>query len=205
MASAIDLTTLAAVRLYGNIPASVTDAQLGALITAASSRFLTDTRRGNDFQAAQSTSELRDGLGTDSLMLWNYPVVSLDSLLIFGIAVPAATSANPVGWFCDLPSGLVRLGGGGWPNPAFTGGWGSFGRFPRAAGAVVINYHYGYSAIPDDVAQCANEMVLFMLKQRDHIDKDSETLAGQSTKYKKSWPEIVQATIAYYTRKRRIP
>lgn len=205
MPSAIDLTTIAAVRLYGNIPASVADATLAPLITSCSSRFLTDTRRTTDFQSDQTTAEVQDGHGTDSLMLWHYPVVSIQSLLILGIAVPPASSSIPVGYFIDLQSGRLTLGGGGWPNPSFTGGWGSFGSFPRCRGAITINYTYGYPDIPDDVTQAVNEMVLFLLKQRDHIDKDAESLAGQTTRYKSKWPSFTMMTIEYYMRKRRYP
>jgi hypothetical protein len=197
-----DLTTSAAVKIYGNLPA-VPDATLNPLVSAASAQFLTLTRRSTNFLSAQSTSELRDGTGTDSLMLYNYPVVSIDSLLIFGVSVPAATSQVPVGWFCDLNSGLITLGAGGYPN--LNGGWGAYSTFPRARGAVTINYHYGYASIPPDVVQAVNEMVLFLYKMRDHLDKDSESLAQQVTRYKKTWPEDILSTIDYYSRKRRVP
>lgn len=202
-ASPIDLTTIAAVRSYGNVPASVPDATVQQLVTAASGQFLTLTRRRQDFQSAQVATERRDGTGTDSLLLYDYPVVTIDSLLIDNVSVPAAVPGNNVGWICDLPSGLLTLAGGGWPNA--NGGWGSWSVFPRGRGRVVINYHYGYTAIPDDVAQAVNEMVLFLFKMRDHLDKVTETLAAQVVRYRDKYPMDVLAVIEYYTRKRRIP
>ena len=197
-----DLTTSAQVKVYGNLPA-VPTATLDPLVSAASLQFLTQTRRGLNFITAQSTSEQRDGTGTDSMMLYNFPVVTIDSLLIYNIAVPPAVPGTLVGYLCDLPSGLLTLGAGGWPN--LSGGWGAYGVFPRGRGTVVINYHYGYTSIPLDVVQAVNEMVLFLYKMRDHLDKESESLAQQVVKYRKTWPQDVLDTIDYYSRKRRVP
>lgn len=189
-ANAIDLTTLAAVKAYAPFVGTTLDVLLQSLITAASSSFLTLTRRGNAFIAAQTAAERRDGTGTDSMLVHNFPVKTYSSLIIAGQTIPASVTTTDSGWVCDLASGYVTLRGY---------------VYCRGRGNVIHNYTYGYDAIPYDVMQAVNEMVVFLLTLRNHLDKNTETLAAQVTSYKKDYPQSVLECISYYETKRRRP
>lgn len=186
----IDLTSVAAVRLSGNIPSTTPDAVIQPLITSWSRVFMTMTRRGMDLIAAQSVTEYRDGTGTDSLMLQNYPVISVASVTDGNAPIPAATpGAADFGWLVDLQTGLISLRGR---------------RFCRGRMNVTVPYTYGWPFIPEDVMQAANEMTLWLMRMRDHVDLDMALLAGQTVKYKAKFPPDVCLVIDRYTKRRQV-
>lgn len=187
--AAYDLTTVAAARLWGNIPNSVTDAAVQSLVSAWSQMFMTLTRRGMDLISGQAIVEQRDGTGTDSITTNHYPVIPpLTSLKIGLRDVPLAVYPS-FGYNLDSGNqGFITLSGM---------------IFTRGRGNVQISYPYGYPSIPTDVSEAANEMVLWLLRIRDHVDVDMQTLAAQITKYKTEFPITVCTAIAFYTRHRR--
>lgn len=188
-AAPFDLTTIAAARTWGNITPGVTDAQVQSYVTAWSRMFQTLTRRGMDLIVGQSTVEQRDGTGTDSITTNDYPILPpLTSLRIGLQTVPPAVYPS-FGYNLDSGNqGYITLSGF---------------RFTRGRGNVFISYNYGFASIPEDVSEAANEMVLWLLRMRDHVDVDMATLAQQIVKYKTKFPPTVCAVIDFYTRHRR--
>lgn len=193
--AAIDLTTASAVQTYGGLTANALPA-LGPLVTACSQLFMTLTER-SDYIAAQTANEIREGAGTDSLMLAHYPVVSvqsvqIDTLVLSQVTVfpPSSTpglGSGPV-FLVDLNTGLIKFIGG---KPC-RGSW------------IQVQYTYGFATVPLDVVQAVNEMVLFLFKRRDHLDQQTATLAAQVVKYMDMFPDEIKKVIRYYKRTRRI-
>jgi hypothetical protein len=187
----IDLTTLTALKLWSNL-GSNQDSRLTALITQASRMFMTLTNR-TDYVAAQNTIEVRDGTGTDTLVLGHRPVSAFSALQIQGVAIPAGAPASPgyspVGYYIDTEHGVIRLVG-------YT--------FCRGVAMVSAAYSFGFSSIPEDVTQAVNEMVLFLSKLDSSINRKTETLAQQIVSYRDEFPKSVCDTIKYYRRTLRM-
>lgn len=182
MPAAIDLTTLAAFKAYSNV-SSNSDTVIGTLITASSRAFMTLTNRA-DYINGQTVKEVRTGTGTHDIILHHVPVISVQSLVVGRAVIPAIVDGGaPSGYLLDLETGLVRLVSGI--------------RFWRGC-IVVINYTFGYAAIPEDVTQAVNEMVLYIFRKRDHIDMKTQTLAQQITSYIDAFPKTTRDIIGYY-------
>ena len=192
MPSAIDLTTLATVKLPGmGNPGNNQDGTIAALITACSRAFMTLTSR-TDYIAGQNLMEVRDGTGTDALVMGHFPVTQFGPLQIEGVPIPAGQPASPsympYGYFIDSERGIIRLVGY---------------RFPKVPASVVYTYTFGFSAIPEDVGQSVAMMVAFVLRQMGHIDRVTETLAAQVVRYATDFPYFVCETIKRYARTQR--
>ena len=85
-----DLTTLSNAKAWLNIPATQTseDALLTRLVTAESLLFLQAINRANLNQATYT--EKRNGSGGSALMMRNYPIISVQSLTIDTVSIPAS-------------------------------------------------------------------------------------------------------------------
>lgn len=147
----VDLTTSAAVMAWLNSQASGTQppsapAVIGPLISRVSQALLSYLSRGSNIGLTTHT-EVRTGVGNKRLLLKHWPLISITTLSIYGIAVPQIkyagggqlTGQNFYGygylftpWGGDLPGkpGYIDLGGG---------------CFPRDPQAISITYQAGYA------------------------------------------------------------
>src|ERR1017187_47196 len=136
-----DLTTVAAVQAWvGSSPSTSADAQMAGLVTAASRMILNYINR--PLLTRTSYVELYDGNGRGSMLLRNWPVTSVNSLILNGITVPASpnapgtSNANPTGYWLEA----AQLGTPGQMQSLNVFGYG----FPRGRQNVGINYTAGY-------------------------------------------------------------
>lgn len=157
------LTTTAAVKQYMGITGSTMDAQIESLIPRAQAGILNYLQRNIE---RGSITETRDGNGGIALMLRHTPVVSVESVSVNGVTIPAAASRTATGWW--LADRVLVLNGY---------------RFSVGIGNVVISYTAGYDPVPGDIAQCCIEIVALLMKRPDHVDVSSKTLAGETIAY----------------------
>jgi len=152
-----DLTTLAAVKAYLKTPNSAADDLLSDLITRASAAVENYCQRS---LLSSSRVEFRDGTGGAVMLLREYPIQSIQSVVIDGNLIPPSAYA--------LYNRTLKLTGY---------------RFTRDQMNVCITYTAGYLTVPPDVEQACIESVAQMYKRAEHIDVSSKSLQGESTTY----------------------
>ncbi|HUZ75808.1 MAG TPA: hypothetical protein VMU87_22705 [Stellaceae bacterium] len=105
-----DLTTLGNVKAWRSPPVTTTadDAQIARVITAASGFILRYLQRP---LLVASRTETRNGAGGRMLLLRHAPVLSLTSLTIDDLAIPAAPDAASAGFVLDADAGALYLRG----------------------------------------------------------------------------------------------
>lgn len=130
------LTNLQAVKDYLKITNPNSDAVLSRLIPAASAHFLTRTNRAG--LITNTYNESRNTLGSGDLQLLNYPVLSIQSLMIGRITLKAATSSH--GGYRFTALGLLTFGGAG-------GGISNGPGYFCGSGIAQIAYTAGYANI----------------------------------------------------------
>lgn len=157
-----DLTTLVDVKAWMGITVTDHDAVLTRLISAASNYIQSWLNR--DLLAADYTERF-NGTGTASLMLTNYPVLSVTSVKINGLTIPAGSDSAD-GYFFDSDGLYLR-------------GY----RFERGVSNVLVSYRGGFETIPAELAQATIELVSLRHKERDRIGIVSKGLAGETITY----------------------
>jgi len=182
--AANDLATLAQVKEYLPHKGSEDDTLLSRLIEAASSFIENELSR--TIKLATYT-ESYNGSGSKRQMLRQYPVVSVAAVSIDGVVIPASAYVNDVGYRHDSYSVFVT---------GYT--------FSRGCQNVAVTYNAGFAAVPADLVQCCCELVAVRFRERSHLDKSSEGLAGASTSYlRKEVTPFADAILKNYMR--RIP
>jgi hypothetical protein len=137
--TANDLTTLADVKSWLGRTDTNSDTLIAALITRASRSICSYLQR--PLLLPHSVSEVHDGTGGNILVLKEWPVLSVSSVVIDGIAIPQAAQQSH-GWVLDAWNGVppgrmqaLRLRG-------YAFGSGSPGA--RNAASVQVTYQAGY-------------------------------------------------------------
>lgn len=133
-----DLTTLARVKSYMAITGTDLDEKLGLFISRVSSSALAFMNR--DTLNINQYSEILDGTGNAKIMLPQWPVLSVSSVAINTMVVPA--SENPpigAGFFWDRYDGFPP----GSPGRLLASGW----AFTRGNGNIAVSYTAGYGAL----------------------------------------------------------
>lgn len=173
--AAQDLCTLEEVRPYLATTGTGDDAILTRMITACSAaiaQYVSRTLLSSTF-----TKRL-DGTGTKVLMVPDYPISSIASLAVDGLAVPA----NAYVFSNDT---IVH----------------QTGVFERGIANVEITYTAGYAAIPDDIKQACIELVCYRYKERSRIGEVSKSMGGQTVSFlQKDLPNFVKMILDPYRR-----
>ncbi len=135
------LTTLARVKEYlGLAQVSTSDALLSRLIDGASAMITNYVNR--NYWAAHLWNEYYDGRGGNTMMPRNWPVVSVTSLNMEGVALSAAAGVPPTnGWMLESDTG-------GGPQRITLRGW----SFPRCRSGINLVYTSGYVTSDQAVA-----------------------------------------------------
>lgn len=184
MASPIDLTTLADVKLFLGETSSASDGILALLITAASQYVATYCNRV--FQSA-TYSEVYDGTGTSILLLRQKPVTAVTSVTVTGTAWNATASIYANGYTFDGINGVLYGMGGNY--------------FPYIRRSVQVVYVAGYAVIPTDLSEAVNEMVADKFKRRSNIGVAARQIAGETISYTSGdVPKLAQRTLDLYQR-----
>jgi hypothetical protein len=191
-----DLTDLAAVKVWLAIATSGSDAILTSLVTSTSADFLRAIAR-SDFEAADYT-EVREGDGGSRLVMRHWPINTIASITVAGVALDVSPDKVAGGYYFDDGLDPERL------NEIYLAGGDSF----ADAAAVVVAYNAGYADVPEDVAQAVIEWVAARYKGRpgatlnsqreaggEHVTYDREapmppTTAAVVERYKRCWPSL---------------
>lgn len=106
-----DLTTLNHVKAWRSpaIVENVDNVILSREITAASKAVLQYLQR--KFLAVQTVTEVRNGVGTQGMMLKNYPILAVTGVKIGAIDVPVPQQINYNGFVFDADSGMLYVRG----------------------------------------------------------------------------------------------
>ena len=178
--SDIDLTTVAAVAAYiGGIDASdqsINDL-LQTLVTAASAYAANYCSR--DFRQ-QDYTQAYNGTGTQRLMLRAAPVISVSSVVVDYVSVPARGTTTYGYVFDDTMLYLTGCAAfwDGWQNivVAYTAGWKTPGQIALAG--------TGDVTLPMDMQQAIIETVALKYKaQRNNIGIAARMIAGETISY----------------------
>lgn len=181
MALSIDaLTSLAQVKQYLGLSAATHDALLEGLIEAVSAQFNAFCGRklmARDYShlsqdaAYDPDNALLSGSGYPELLLPQYPVISLSSLVVEGRGIGASTGGG-VGWLLDSGAGVLSLIGT---------------IFPRGGHNVGLAYRAGFTAAPPDLAQAAVEQSAVRFQEsaagQGRLGVSARTLADGSVSY----------------------
>ena len=152
--AANDLVSLAAVKAWCGATSGTDDALLAALISQISRAIYNYINRS--FILPMTVTESYDGNGRDQLLLRNWPVGSVSSVLINGQPVPQAPTiisgqALQPGWRLeasdDQPPGAMQqlflTSGSGYGG----GGYGGLYRFIKGRQNIVVTYRAGYEIV----------------------------------------------------------
>jgi hypothetical protein len=220
--NAIDLTTLAKVKNWIQIPtANTTDDQtLQDAITSFSAYVLRITGRGpadgsipaaSPFVAPVAYDEFYDGSGTERQQVRNWPIISVASVSVDGIAIPQSTAINVSGYVVDGDAKFISIRGGFSANVATfqnyrfqTRGSGGRGGFCNGIQNVEIVYTAGFAATPFDLEFVARKVVSLNYKRKDWIGQRSQQMAnGAGSTFYNDWEMDRQdeRTISFYARR----
>lgn len=182
-----DLTTLDSVKAW--IPITSTDAD--DLLTALISRVSTFIQSWlNRTLAAQTYTEVRNGQAMHFMLLNNYPIISVASLSVDGIAIPPrgalgpGTYSNPGGYVFD--AGTLYLSGYS---------------FCRGYQNVSVTYVAGFDTTPPDIEQATNMIVADWYKNQRgaRLGIAAEAIEGQSISYvQRPMPTAAQSILQQY-------
>lgn len=154
--------TLSQAREFLGIQTQDEDALLTRLLKAASGWIRAYLNR--DINAADYEDAL-DGSGNALMRLPNYPVISVTSVVVDGVTIPATSFV--------VRDGVLRRRDGG--------SWG------RGIGNAVVNYRAGYEEIPDEVVQACLEVVAWRFRERSRIGQSQiATPQGQNITFQTS-------------------
>lgn len=175
-----DLTTLATVKGYlPGIDALDTqfDTLLERLITAVSAKFTAEVGRS---LASAAATETYNGHGGQRLTTKRFPIISVASLSIDGLAITPRASVGESGYVVDDATSIALEG--------------YF--FSQGLQNVVVTYTAGYATIPLDVEQVIVKMVCLQFRDKDRIGQGSRSMQGESVSYADgpvlaAWREVV--------------
>jgi hypothetical protein len=158
-----DLCTVAELKSWLPNQGNNDDVTLQSLITNASLQVLQYIDRPHLLSSVLGPlTENYDGNDSDRLLPRNYPVISVSSLSIDGVSIPAATTATTAGYLWDGRRILLR----------------GF-RFCRGVQNVQLSYAAGYPSVPLDLKQAALEAFALTYRQRVRIGEKSNSMSGQ--------------------------
>lgn len=196
---AVDHVSVAAAKDWLNIDQVNTaeDNNIQMCITAASFYWLGATGRSSQDGTLPATSplvqpvqfsETYDGhsCGKQRMFVRNTPIVSVQSLTIDGVTVPASLSPTGCGYVIDSSRKSIALRG-----HYFRSGFQN----------VAIQYTAGYNFCPPDIQLATLQMVAVNYKRRKWIDQKSQSMAnGAGTISYRDWelpPEVVTVINGY--------
>lgn len=178
------LTSLGAVKQLLGLTATAQDGAIQILAAGASAAVLNYI--GRDLFATAYT-EVRDGTGTPTLMLAQYPATA-----VISVAIGPPNLARPV---------LVENRDYIWTSTAIRL---LCGCFPRGIANVAVSYVAGLDVAPADLVEKVTKLAAWRFKELDRLGQVSKTMAGETVLFDLSaWPKDVLAVLDNY--RKRIP
>jgi hypothetical protein len=168
-------TTVADIKLYAGITDANKDALYASLIPSSLKGIGAFCNR--DF-ASSDRVEYRDGNGSARMMLANYPILSIASLTIDGIKIPASDGVSPGYWFPPNGRALMLRGykfAQGLRNVAIQLSAG-YGDASGPGGTDIIPW-------PDDLQMALNMYIITRANERSRLGIGSKSLASESVTF----------------------
>jgi hypothetical protein len=177
------LASLESLKRYLQISGGEHDGLLLSLLEAVSAQFRSHTGRELTARAYSPDpadpafdpdNAVLDGNGYPDLLLPQYPVFELTSLLVDGQALPPAPPGGQAngGYLLDRAAGMLSL---------------AQGVFPRGRANVAVSYCAGFATIPADLAQAAVEQAATRFQEsaagQGRLGVSARTLADGSLSY----------------------
>ena len=182
-----DLCTIADLKAWLPNQGNNDDATLQSLITNGRLQVLSFIDRAHILASVNGTlNETYDGNDSDRLLPRNFPILSVSSVMIDGVAVTQASTPVASGFLFDARRILLR-------GFAFT----------RGVQNVQVTYTAGYASIPLDLKQAAIETFALAYRQRAHIGEKSSSLGGQVT-LAYDLADIPQRALSVFNQYRRV-
>ncbi len=214
-AAAWDLTTLAQLTaLVKPVTAGDegTSGIMQQLITGLSRYVIQSVLNRRNVNVSVQLVDTMDGSGSDKMMLKDWPVTAVASVVVFGQTVPQSPDGVTPGWVFDdysiilLPNTAIGSPLSNWPF--------ILGRFPRARLNVKVTYTAGYTSgtnppadsnyngAPSDLGAAVTFLVAQEYKRKDWIDQASKTFGtGETVSFqRREWPEWVNRVMEGYRR-----
>jgi hypothetical protein len=180
-----DITDGAAHWKY-TMAASTADTILTRLITAVSTRFAALCDRTF---AETDWILTTQGHGTLSVVLPEWPVSEVTSVVVGGTTVPQRSSVGTWGW-AQVADNEIRIDGS---SPFFA--------FKCGVGNVVVTFTAGYDTIPYDLEQACIETCASWYKRKQRVDENSKTLGNETLTFSTDpIPKSALATLQAYRR-----
>ena len=180
-----DLTTLSDLKAYLGIDNSDSDTELETLIKSVSAFIQNET----DQQIVETEyKEYIDGEYTESIVLSQKPIISVESLTI--------DDEEETDYYLYKKSGIIKrksVGFNIWPddNPKY--------RFPEGKQNIVIEYTAGYSEIPYDLQKAVWDIIKSARERKDYAGLSKYTIGDESITWSKgAVPSEAMDTIMNY-------
>jgi hypothetical protein len=181
MASNIDLCTLADVRKYSpNVQGEVLNELIETLIATESAHIENVCDRPLRDRGVDIVQTF-DGEGGQRLPLPSYPITSISSVVVDGIAWPHASSSMSFGYVFDGRFVIATTN-----------------RWPRGVQNITVTYRAGYDleTLPYNLRQACVELVDLRLQERKRQGVQSKTVGGEQVSYAdKEMPNSIRARL----------
>lgn len=180
-------TSVPAVKAYLRIDSTVTtdDGLLRSLVDTAN--MVVAQALSRNVLSADYT-ETRNGTGTKSLVLTNYPITAVSSVELVGPAMiagapqPSATLTEGV----DFTVGSYAL-------QMLYGVW------PKGRANVKVSYTAGYASMPADLAHAGTKLAALRYRELERLGQKSKSMGGEIISYDTDeMPPDVAAIIERY-------
>jgi hypothetical protein len=152
------------------------DSVLTSLLTQISAAIRQYISR--DVYPVGSFSVVLDGNGRSVINVADFPIISISSMSIDGVTVPARATPKGCGYVFD--SSRVMLQG-------YT--------FTRGMANVSLSFTAGFSVIPADLKLACLEWAGTAFKERDRLGVSEKTFTNETTKFNTDIPKKVRATL----------
>lgn len=178
----MSLAPLADLKTYLGITVSTADAELQRMLDVASAMAERYTERSF---AAGARTEKRSGEGSDFLLLKDSPVLTITTLTIDTVAVPASDGTT-AGYLFDDYSVFLRNYQNG---------------FTIGRRNITIVYTAGYATIPADVQQAVIEIASQAFREKEWVGFQSKSLAGETVSFlRNGFPDSAKTVLDSYRR-----
>jgi len=147
-----------------------------SLVSQASDYILTELRR---VIVSTPLTEKYNGRSTPRLTLRKWPIISVASVLIDGVAVPASSGVTVNGWYQSGDREIALRG------YAFTKGYGN----------VIVTYTAGYATVPVRFERACEATCLRWHRELDRIGQLSAVVGEQNVTFALGLPDDVKCLI----------
>jgi hypothetical protein len=174
------LTTLATVKSWLSITGTAADTLLSGLITRTSAA--AESRMDRVIARARY-NVVRNGNGKQAMMSPELPIVSVDSVTVDGVTIPARVGTSGSGYAFDEQ--LIYLNGY---------------CFTKGVQNVALALRAGFATTPLDLEQAVLDIVAFKYRGREWIGQGSKILNGETVTFLRDAPPDALRTIDSYRR-----